>query len=124
MIRKVSEESIIDAAASKPRCLSIATRGIRTDGDFAQMMSAMMSDLVEGNITPAVGNAMSRAGGNLLKIVELRLKYGQPTKDGLQKELQLVNSNDSSQDSNITELARLDAMQEELNARRRQLNSM
>ena len=39
-------------------------------------MSAIMSDLIEGNITPAVGNATSNAGGKLIKVVELQLKYG------------------------------------------------
>ncbi len=41
-------------------------------------MSAMMSDLVEGAISPSVGNAAVNAGGKLLKIVEMRLKYGRP----------------------------------------------
>lgn len=40
-------------------------------------MSAMMSDLIEGKITPGVGNAACNAGGKLLKVVELEAKYGQ-----------------------------------------------
>lgn len=39
-------------------------------------MSAMMSDLIDGRITPNVGNAACNAGGKLLKVVELKLKYG------------------------------------------------
>ena len=38
-----------------------------------------MSDLVEGRISPNVGNATCNAGGKLLKIVEMEYKYG--TKD-------------------------------------------
>lgn len=48
-------------------------------------MSALMSDLIEGQVTPQVGNAAVNAGGKLLKIVEMRLKYGttseQPSKN-------------------------------------------
>jgi len=42
-------------------------------------MAAMMSDLVEGKVSPGVGNASCNAGGKLLKIVEMEYKYG--TKD-------------------------------------------
>lgn len=40
-------------------------------------MSALMSDLIEGKITPGVGNAACNAGGKLLKMVEMEAKYGQ-----------------------------------------------
>jgi|TARA_R100001086_G_scaffold213167_1_gene129116 hypothetical protein len=40
------------------------------------MMSGLMSDLVEGRVTPQVGNAVCNAGGKLLKIVEMNHKYG------------------------------------------------
>jgi hypothetical protein len=39
-------------------------------------MSALMSDLIEGKVTPQVGNACCNAGGKLLKMVELQHKYG------------------------------------------------
>jgi hypothetical protein len=39
-------------------------------------MSALMSDLIEGRVTPSVGNATCNAGGKLLKVVELQYKYG------------------------------------------------
>lgn len=40
------------------------------------MMSALMSDIISGRVTPAVGNATCNAGGKLLKIVEMQYKYG------------------------------------------------
>jgi len=40
------------------------------------MMSAVMSDVLEGKITPNVCNAACNAGGKLLKVVELQHKYG------------------------------------------------
>lgn len=38
-----------------------------------------MSDIIEGTVSPQVGNATVNAGGKLLKVVELQLKYGKPT---------------------------------------------
>jgi hypothetical protein len=61
--------------------MTIAAQGIETATDFATMMSALMSDLIEGNVTPQVGNATCNAGGKLLRIVELQYKYG-TQKDG------------------------------------------
>lgn len=35
-----------------------------------------MSDIIAARVTPAVGNAVCNAGGKLLKVVELQLRYG------------------------------------------------
>ena len=59
-----------------PRSLMLAHRGIKTASDFANMMSALMSDLIDGRVTPNVGNATCNAGGKLLKVVEMQYKYG------------------------------------------------
>ena len=60
----------------EPRSLAIAARGIRTGSDFANLMSALMSDLIEGRVTPSIGNATCNAGGKLLKVVEMQYRYG------------------------------------------------
>ncbi len=39
-------------------------------------MSALMSDLVDGSISPMVANATVNAGGKLLKVVEMQYRYG------------------------------------------------
>lgn len=69
------------ASASKkePRSLAIANRGIKSSDDFSNMMSALMSDLIEGTVTASVGNATCNAGGKLLKMVDMTYKYGNPT---------------------------------------------
>ena len=54
------------------------------------MMSALMSDVIEGAITPQVANATVNAGGKLLKVVELTLKYGSNNNDGSSRNLDLV----------------------------------
>jgi hypothetical protein len=45
-------------------------------------MSALMSDLVDGRVTPSVGHATCNAGGKLLKVVEMQHKYGTQTERG------------------------------------------
>jgi hypothetical protein len=76
-----------------PRCIAIAAEGIETGEDFAKVMSAMMSDLLEGRITPQVGNATCNAGGKLLKIVELQYKYGDTSGGKPRKRLKLTGGN-------------------------------
>jgi hypothetical protein len=56
-------------------------------------MSAVMSDVIEGSITPSVANAGARAGQMLLRLIELQFKYGTPSGGG-RKELILVSEAD------------------------------
>jgi len=65
--------------SSDARSLAIAEGGIRTGAQFANLMSALMSDILAGRVTPQVGNAACNAGGKLLKIVEMQMQYGQPS---------------------------------------------
>jgi hypothetical protein len=53
-------------------------------------MSALMSDLIDGSITPSVGNAAVNAGGKLLKITEMQLRYGTTTKAKTPREICLI----------------------------------
>lgn len=53
-------------------------------------MSAIMSDLLEDSVMPAIANAVCNAGGKLLKMVELNQKYGQLQVEQGMKNLQLV----------------------------------
>lgn len=78
--------------AEQPRSLAFAEAGVRTGSDFAGMMSALMSDTIAGRITPQVTNATVNAGGKLLKVVELQLKYGAPGVNGSRKELLLTGT--------------------------------
>ena len=49
---------------------------MRTANDFACLMGALMSDIIEGAVSAEVGNATCKAGSNLLKVVEMQYKYG------------------------------------------------
>lgn len=42
-------------------------------------MSALMTDIIDGTVSPQVGNAACNAGGKLLKVVEMQLQYGAST---------------------------------------------
>ncbi len=71
----------INLAKQEPRSLKLAEQGIRTGADFANMMSALMSDIIGERITPNVANATVNAGGKLLKVVEMQYKYGGKSDD-------------------------------------------
>lgn len=47
-----------------------------TGEDFASLMAALMSDVIEGRISPSVSNAAVNAGGKLLKVVEMEYRFG------------------------------------------------
>lgn len=78
-----------EAVANVPRSLEIAASGVNTGGQFASLMSALMSDLIDGRLTPSVGNAVCNAGGKLLKVVEMQQRWGTAT-DGGPKDLRLT----------------------------------
>ena len=58
------------------RSAAIAAVGVKTGTEFAALMSALMSDVIEGRLSPVVSNAAVSAGRNLLKVVEMEYKYG------------------------------------------------
>ena len=76
--------------SEQPRALAISERGIRTGADFANVMSALMGDIISGRVTPGVGNAACNAGGKLLRIVEMQHKFGTQSGDQGNRVLTLV----------------------------------
>lgn len=58
------------------KSLDIARAGIQTDVQFAGFMSALIGDVMDGSVGVEVASAACRAGQNLLKIVEMRYRYG------------------------------------------------
>lgn len=88
-----------------PRSLAIAEKGIKTGRDFANMMSALMSDLVAGRVTPNIGNATCNAGGKLLKVVEMQYKYGVQGRDPTERTLLLAVSEPESTSTSTEQAA-------------------
>lgn len=70
-----------NAPVPQARSVAIASNGIRTGQDFASLMTALMSDIIEERISPSVANAAINAGGKLLKVVEMQYKYNRPGRD-------------------------------------------
>lgn len=87
-----AEGSESDLPVQSPRSLAIAAQGIETAEDFAKMMSSLMSDMIDGRVTPQVGNATCNAGGKLLRVVELQYKYGTSADGAPSKDLRLVGT--------------------------------
>ena len=98
-ITRASKEAL---AIGSPRSAAVAAKGIRTGHDFANLMSALMSDLIEVRVAPNIGNATCNAGGKLLKVVEMQIKYG-VAGEGQQKILTL--SLESPMTSNVLQEA-------------------
>lgn len=66
-LSKVSDSNKTVSRKPKPkqaRCLAIAKKGIGTADDFAQFMSMLMSDIVEGAITPEISYAVVNAAAS------------------------------------------------------------
>lgn len=79
----------IQPVSEVPRSVEVAAKGIRTSANFAEFMSALMSDLVSGKIAPGVGSAACMAGARMLQVVEMQQKYGTQAAGG-RKELMLA----------------------------------
>jgi len=96
-----TEQAVVETgegtAIARPpaRSLAIAERGIATSRNFKDFMSALMTDIVSGSVTPSVGNAACNAGGKLLKVVELEQKYG-VTGRGQGKYIALTSGDDEA----------------------------
>lgn len=86
---RIIAEDTKGAQSMQPRCLTIAARGVQTGSDFAELMSGLMSDVIEGRVTPSIANATCNAGGKLLKVVEMQMKYATTTV-GQKRQLNLV----------------------------------
>ena len=80
-----SESTEVAVGESKALlCVREAGGVIKNSAQFKKTMSCLIGDLLEGAITPRVGNAVCNAGGKLLKVVELELRYGRALGDGQQ----------------------------------------
>lgn len=78
MAKKRQEEATNNqaSAGTSSGAVGIASLGVHTGEDFAKLMSALMSDVILGTVTPDIANAACNAGGKLLKVVEMQYKYG------------------------------------------------
>ena len=73
----------------KPRAAAFFDRGINSDTDFTGMSLALCGDLIHGRLSAAVGNAVCSSARNVLKVIELRHRYGRVITPGKEKTLEL-----------------------------------
>lgn len=59
-----------------PRSLAVADGPLTSGSDYANLISALISDVVRGSLAPPVLTATCNGVGKLLKMVELQHKYG------------------------------------------------
>ena len=78
---------------NRPRCLEVAEQGIQTGSQFAALMAALMADVIEGRVNAQTANAACNAGGKLLKVVEMQIKYAK--RDKGRTSLNLLNPADN-----------------------------
>jgi hypothetical protein len=63
------------AQSAEASSLAHAERGVQSSADFRNLMSALMTDVIRGSLSPEVTNAACNAGGKILKMVEMEYKF-------------------------------------------------
>lgn len=59
-----------------PRCLATAEAGLSNSDNITVFLSQMVSDLAAQRLPAVTGNAMCNGIGKMLKLAEMRYKYG------------------------------------------------
>lgn len=77
-VAKISQKSTEKCESAKPvsRCSVEAEKGVHDSMQFANVFSALLTDILCGREKPDVANAACNVGGKLLKVVEMQHKYG------------------------------------------------
>lgn len=76
----------------EPRSLTLlATAGLTTSRQCANVLGAITIDVLAQRITPQIGNTACNAIGKLLKLKELEIKHGVADADGGPKRLSLTD---------------------------------
>lgn len=73
---KESEGNAREGEETVPKSVALGNAGIRTAQDFANVMSALMADVLSGQVSNGRANAACNVGRQMLRAVELQLKYG------------------------------------------------
>jgi hypothetical protein len=71
--------------------VAIAAGGINTSRQLCNLLSALMTDILLGKVTPQAGNATANSCGKLLKTVELQHRYGVQGGEGQEKSLNIAD---------------------------------
>lgn len=97
MAKRTADTQAGSESPKKAESIVVTRRGIKTGHDFANLMSSVMADLIEGRMEPGVANAVCNAGGKLLKVVEMQNKYGKKPSEAQEKVLVLATGMEAVQ---------------------------
>ena len=86
------------------RSLPLAKRGVVTARDFANLMGALMSDILEGRVAPEMANAVCNAGGKMLKVVEMQHRYGKRSERGDREAFVLADTSDPGESEDVADI--------------------
>lgn len=75
-VSDVAKQNSQGQQRAESRSLALTKSEIRTVRDYGQLMLALVTDVIQGNVTPQVLNAAVNAGRQVVKAVELQVKYG------------------------------------------------
>lgn len=75
-VRSITQNRNADIQEAKARSGVIFSRGIRTDRDYLEACVAVADDLANARFSASVGNAIGVNTRNMLKMLELKFKYG------------------------------------------------
>ena len=75
-----------------PRTINITRAGVKTSGDFHDLMQAISHDIVTGNLSEKQANAIVRAQNGTLRMADLQMRHGKHLVDG-RRELFLSDPN-------------------------------
>jgi hypothetical protein len=77
MTKKAGKRTTKPPQVAESRSVRIARDGITNSQQFTSLFSGLIADLAEQKVTAGIANAMCNAGGKMLKMVELEIRYGQ-----------------------------------------------
>lgn len=113
---KAEDGKALAPVEETPKSIAIAARGIRDDQDAAEYLSALIGDVMTQAVPVRTANTGVNAMGKLLKLVEMRQKYGDPEKT---RSLHLVHRPEEETQALrkllLKQLAELDASGEVVN---------
>ena len=59
-----------------PLSLLVGERGVKTTSDLAEFFTALMTDVVSGNVLAEDATAVCKAGDKVIRAVEIELEHG------------------------------------------------
>jgi hypothetical protein len=64
--KQTEKESVLKGVQPSARCREVAARGVRNLSDVADLMAAVMADVITGRMSPAAANKLAAETGKVL----------------------------------------------------------